>query len=92
MTGVWEVHAAATDTALHACTNRRRLGRSADRPRHRVGRVLPACGLQVDGFPKPSKVHFEWYIPNDEHHHYYMILHAGYDRTIEERYAFYNMA
>ena len=56
-----------------------------------VGCYLPS-GLQVEGFPKPGKVHFEWYIPIDEHHHYYMILHAGYARTEEERDTFYKEA
>ena len=52
-----------------------------------VGCYLP-CGLQVEGFPKSGKLHFEWYVPIDEDHHYYMILHAGDARTSEEREAF----
>jgi carbazole 1,9a-dioxygenase terminal dioxygenase component len=56
-----------------------------------VGCYLP-CGLQVEGFPKPAKVHFEWYVPIDENYHYYMILHAGYAKTEEEREAFFQEA
>lgn len=52
-----------------------------------VGCYLP-CGLQVEGFPRPGKVHFEWYVPIDEHSHYYIILHAGYAHNDEERAAF----
>src|SRR5262249_37457593 len=56
-----------------------------------VGCYMP-CGLQVEGFPKLGKVHFEWYVPIDEDHHRYMILQAGYARTDEEREAFFKEA
>ena len=49
-----------------------------------VGCYMP-CGLQVEGFPKPGKLHFEWYVPIDADHHSYMILHAGYARTEQRR-------
>jgi carbazole 1,9a-dioxygenase terminal dioxygenase component len=53
-----------------------------------VGCYLP-CGLQVEGFPKPGKLHFEWYVPIDEQYHSYMILHAAYAETDAEKEAFY---
>src|SRR5262245_7048220 len=56
-----------------------------------VGCYMP-CGLQVEGFPKLGKVHFEWYVPVDEDHHHYMILQAGYARTDAEREAFFQEA
>jgi carbazole 1,9a-dioxygenase terminal dioxygenase component len=56
-----------------------------------VGCYLP-CGLQVEGFPRPGKIHFEWYVPIDEHHHSYMILHAGYAETAAEQDAFLHEA
>ncbi len=56
-----------------------------------VGCYMP-CGLQVEGFPKLGKVHFEWYVPLDEDHHHYMILQAGYARTDEEKEAFFKEA
>ena len=31
------------------------------------------CGLKVDPFPARGMTHFEWYVPIDEHSHYYMV-------------------
>lgn len=31
------------------------------------------CGLKVDPFPAAEIVHFEWYVPIDEHSHYYIV-------------------
>ena len=31
------------------------------------------CGLKVDPFPRNDMVHFEWYVPIDEHSHYYVV-------------------
>ena len=31
------------------------------------------CGLKVDPFPIADFVHFEWYVPIDEHSHYYIV-------------------
>lgn len=41
-----------------------------------VGLFMP-CGLQVDYFPLPGVLQFEWYTPIDEDHHMYMIAHAA---------------
>ncbi|MGE0519626.1 MAG: Rieske 2Fe-2S domain-containing protein [Candidatus Binatia bacterium] len=40
-----------------------------------VGLFMP-CGLQVEPFPLPGMIHFEWYVPIDEDHHMYMITQA----------------
>ncbi len=56
-----------------------------------VGCYLP-CGLQVENFPRPGKVHFEWYVPIDKDHHAYMILHAGHAKTEAEKETFYREA
>ena len=37
-----------------------------------VGSFLP-CSLEVEPFPVPGVIHFEWYTPIDEDHHSYMI-------------------
>lgn len=52
-----------------------------------VGCYLP-CGLQVDNFPRPGLIHFEWYVPIDEDNHMYTIVQAGYAKTPAEREAF----
>lgn len=52
-----------------------------------VGCYMP-CGLEVDPFPMPGMVHFEWYVPIDENHHMYMILQAGYAENDAQRAAF----
>ena len=31
------------------------------------------CGLKVDPFPVKDMIHFEWYVPVDEHSHYYVV-------------------
>lgn len=31
------------------------------------------CGLKVDPFPVNDMIHFEWYVPIDEHSHYYIV-------------------
>ena len=51
-----------------------------------VGLYLPGC-LQVNHFPAPHLVHFEWYTPVDEDYHMYFITHgarAGSDAEIEK--------
>ncbi|MBT8445563.1 MAG: Rieske 2Fe-2S domain-containing protein [Gammaproteobacteria bacterium] len=40
-----------------------------------VGLFMP-CGLQVDYFPAPGVMQFEWYTPVDEDHHMYIICCA----------------
>lgn len=40
-----------------------------------VGLYMP-CGLEVDWWPIPGLLHFEWYAPIDEDHHLYTIRHA----------------
>ena len=52
-----------------------------------VGCYLPG-GLQVDNFPKPEHIHFEWYVPIDEDHHMYVIVQAARAKSDEEREAF----
>ena len=56
-----------------------------------VGCFMP-CGLQVANFPRPGRVHFEWYVPVDEDHHMYTILHGGYAKTPAEKELFYREA
>ena len=34
------------------------------------------CGLKVDPFPAKGIIHFEWYVPIDEHSHYYIVTWA----------------
>jgi carbazole 1,9a-dioxygenase terminal dioxygenase component len=31
------------------------------------------CGLKVDPFPRPDTIQFEWYVPNDEQSHHYIV-------------------
>ena len=53
-----------------------------------VGIFMP-CGLEVDWFPTPKMMHFEWYIPIDEQHHMYMITHAKPVNDDTEEAAFF---
>ena len=53
-----------------------------------VGIFMP-CGLEVDWFPTPRMMHFEWYIPIDEQHHMYMITHAKPVNDDTEEAAFF---
>lgn len=53
-----------------------------------VGVHLP-CGLEVDWFPVPGMMHFEWYTPIDEDHHYYIIGHAKLVNSPEEEATFH---
>ena len=46
------------------------------------------CGLEVDYFPVPGILHFEWYTPVDEDHHLYIIAHAAPCATDEEAASF----
>lgn len=52
-----------------------------------VGCFLPV-GLEVDYFPTPGLVHFEWFVPVDEDHHMYTIVQAGYAKTEAQRQEF----
>ncbi len=52
-----------------------------------VGLFMP-CGLEVDWFPAPGMIHFEWYVPIDEDHHMYMITQSKYVETEAEAKAF----
>ena len=49
---------------------------------------LPS-GLEVDWFPQPGMIHFEWYVPVDEQHHMYMITQSRYCNTEEEERQFH---
>jgi carbazole 1,9a-dioxygenase terminal dioxygenase component len=31
------------------------------------------CGLKVDPFPRPDTMQFEWYVPQDEQTHHYIV-------------------
>ena len=53
-----------------------------------VGLFMP-CGLEVDWFPAPGMIHFEWYVPVDEEHHLYMITQSKYCETEEEERQFH---
>jgi len=52
-----------------------------------VGLFMP-CGLEVDWWPVPGVLHFEWYTPIDEDHHSYMICHAKVVNSPEEEAEF----
>lgn len=53
-----------------------------------VGLFMP-CGLQVDFFPAPGMIHFEWYTPIDEDHHMYMITQSSVVDTVEQEQKFH---
>lgn len=53
-----------------------------------VGLFMP-CGLEVDWFPGPGMIHFEWYVPVNEEHHMYMITQSQYCKTEEEERKFH---
>ena len=53
-----------------------------------VGLFMP-CGLEVDWFPMPGMIHFEWYVPIDETSHMYIITQSKYCETEEEERAFH---
>lgn len=54
-----------------------------------VGLFMP-CGLEVDPFPLPGMIHFEWYTPIDEDHHMYMITHATEPRDAADEANFHD--
>ena len=53
-----------------------------------VGLFMP-CGLEVDWWPAPGVLHFEWFTPVDEDHHYYIIAHATVVNSAEEEAEFH---
>ena len=53
-----------------------------------VGLFMPG-GLEVDYFPAPGMVHFEWYVPMDENHHMYVVLQGKYVEDEEEERQFH---
>jgi carbazole 1,9a-dioxygenase terminal dioxygenase component len=48
-----------------------------------VGLYLPG-GIQVNHFPAPHLIHFEWFTPIDEDYHMYIQTHATHAETQEE--------
>ena len=42
---------------------------SADIPQETVVGIYLPCGLEVDWWPAPGVIHFEWFTPIDEDHH-----------------------
>ena len=52
------------------------------------GPFLP-CGLDVPSFPRPGYFHWEWYVPIDEEHHMYTIMHGASAPTDADKEAFY---
>ncbi len=62
---------------------------SADAPQETVVGLFLPCGLEVDWWPAPGVIHFEWFTPIDEDHHMYMILHATEVASPEDEEAFY---
>ena len=54
-----------------------------------VGLFMP-CGLQVDWFPIPGMLHFEWYVPVDEDHHMYMITQSTIPENEEAEKKFHD--
>lgn len=55
-----------------------------------VGVWMP-CSLDVEPFPLPGLLHFEWYTPIDEDHHSYMIAHGKYVDSPEEEAEFHTL-
>ncbi len=55
-----------------------------------VGLWMP-CGLEVEPFPLPGMMHFEWYTPIDEDHHSYMICCAKEVQSDEEEAEFHKL-
>ena len=55
-----------------------------------VGAFLP-CSLEVEPFPVPGVIHFEWYTPIDEDHHSYMIALAQVVDSPEQEAEFHAM-
>ena len=55
-----------------------------------VGLWMP-CGLEVEPFPLPGMMHFEWYTPIDEDHHAYMICCAKEVHSAEEEAEFHKV-
>lgn len=53
-----------------------------------VGLFMP-CGLQVDFFPAPGMIHFEWYTPIDEDHHMYIITQSAVVENDEQEEKFH---
>ena len=53
-----------------------------------VGLFMPG-GLEVDYFPAPGMIHFEWYVPMDEDHHMYIVLQGKYVKDEEEERQFH---
>ncbi len=64
-------------------------------PRPDTPRVSPdvsmwlPCGLKVDPFPVEGMTHFEWYVPKDEHSHWYIVTWGKYVRSEMEAEEFY---
>ena len=53
-----------------------------------VGIFMPG-GLEVDYFPTPGMIHFEWYVPMDEDHHMYIVVQGKYVKDEEEERQFH---
>ncbi|MDE2766213.1 MAG: Rieske 2Fe-2S domain-containing protein [Chloroflexota bacterium] len=47
------------------------------------------CTMEGIGFPQPSMIHYEWYVPVDADHHMYTILQAAYVDTDEDEERFH---
>ena len=59
-------------------------------PLQSVSVYLP-CGLQVENFPLPGMIHFEWYVPMDEDHHMYLSAEGKYVNSDQEAKEFHDM-
>ena len=62
---------------------------SPDIPQETVVGIYLPCGLEVDWWPAPGVLHFEWFTPIDEDHHMYFICHATAVASEEETETFY---
>ncbi len=62
---------------------------SSDIPQETIVGIYLPCGLEVDWWPAPGVLHFEWFTPIDEDHHMYMICHATEVNSEQEAEAFY---
>lgn len=62
---------------------------SADIPQETVVGIYLPCGLEVDWWPAPGVIHFEWFTPIDEDHHMYIIAHATVVNSAEEEEEFH---
>ena len=67
-TSVWETEIEGVKIA-----SQYRPGVNAEPSRGTDTSLWLPCGLKVDPFPRADSIQFEWYVPNDEHSHHYIV-------------------